>query len=363
MNVTQRWFTDASGVRVSIAEVVSSNRATEDIMEVAQYEDGHVRTTRWKRAGSRVTDGERLWAAAENSTDPLPTGDINPPTAAGARYAPMVDPPIGNLAQRPAAHPDLLGGVFTAVDVDGGQTYLCNGSSWVPAGAPVDPVYPAAPADLDGLAVHYRAASLALANGAPVTNWPDDVGANDLNQATAAAQPVFAAAGINGRPTVRFLSDYMDTAALWVNPSQPFYLGMLSRFVETGAHSRDWIHRLTAGERWLGYSLPDDAVQTTLGTTALPATSPHVSGEPHWWALVYDGATLAIKRDGVTIGSAARTLAANAGAMRVGANGGGITGGASELGVAEIVAYGRALTSREERSLGRHMRDLYGVGA
>jgi hypothetical protein len=275
---------------------------------------------------------------------------------------PYVDPPVGTLAQRPAASPGLLGGRYVATDVDGGQDYVCNGSSWLPAGAPVNPVVPAEPGDLPGLAVHYTAGSLALPDNAAVSRWADQVGGNDLVQVDTGAQPTYVRAGINGQPTVRFASDFMDSTMPWVDPALPFHVSVLARFDESGAHSRDWVHQLGAVTRWLGYSLPDDAVQSTLGS-ALAAAQPHATNEAHLWALAYDGSTLRIKRDGTGVASASRKIAASNGRMRVGANSGGVSGGTSRLHVCEIVAYPRILTTREEKSLGRYMLNLYGVGA
>jgi hypothetical protein len=74
-----------------------------------------------------------------------------------------------------------------------------------------------APTDLGAsLLAWWKADSLALANAAPVTSWADSSGnARTLTQATAANQPVFSAAQINGLPAVTFdgTNDYLATGA------------------------------------------------------------------------------------------------------------------------------------------------------
>jgi hypothetical protein len=56
----------------------------------------------------------------------------------------------------------------------------------------------------------------------PVATWPDEVGSNDLEQATGANQPLFREAGFNGHPGVEFVAasqHFMDAAG--INLAQP----------------------------------------------------------------------------------------------------------------------------------------------
>ena len=67
----------------------------------------------------------------------------------------------------------------------------------------------------DGLVLELRADDLTLADGEPVSLWPDTSGqGNDATQPDTGRQPTYAATGMNGQPTLLFdgASDYLDVA-------------------------------------------------------------------------------------------------------------------------------------------------------
>lgn len=75
-----------------------------------------------------------------------------------------------------------------------------------------------------GLQLWYRADALTnLAEGAPVASWPDSSGnGRAATQAVAANRPTYAAAGLNGRPAVRFngVSSFLGLAASPLAPGR-----------------------------------------------------------------------------------------------------------------------------------------------
>jgi hypothetical protein len=179
-----------------------------------------------------------------------------------------------------------------------------------------------APTDLGAsLLAWWKADSLVLANAAPVTSWTDSSGnGRTLTQATAANQPAFSTAQVNGLPAVTFdgTTDFLATAA-FASPTSGAAVFGLVRLVDADAYRTLFNHAAAAtwatpfsrvllratdqaaGRVWQ-YIVEDATVvaNTLNGSAAQTAT----------WMIVeasYDQSNLLLLKTGTADGTKART--------------------------------------------------------
>lgn len=93
-------------------------------------------------------------------------------------------------------------------------------------------------------------AALAVADGASVQTWPDEIGSSDLTQATSGNRPLYDADGYSGvKPSIHFNNlKFMQTAA-WASMAQPNMVAMVFRY--TTAVGTLWDGRDTSNRNGL----------------------------------------------------------------------------------------------------------------
>lgn len=206
-----------------------------------------------------------------------------------------------------------------------------------------------------GLLYRARASSLALADGAAVASWPLDVGGLTLTQGTAGSRPAYLAAGLHGRPAVRFdgTDDFLVSSAAMAARAQPVTLAVVYRPSDVAAQKQllhlGGVELLEdADERpqlWAGSVLQaSTAVSSTAGglviaTVTGASSTLHVNG-----VLVAAGD---VGSGGIT----ATTLAVGYHPSASGRNFGGD--------LYEFLVYDHALSADERSALGSYVRSAY----
>lgn len=216
---------------------------------------------------------------------------------------------------------------------------------------------PFSPADLNGLAAWWKADTVALADGATVTTWPDSSG-NGLDL-TAVGAPIYKTAGLNNQPTVRLpgtATNYLKNDS--INLAQPCTAFFAAR--RTAASGA--VGAIVAGSPTVDVSLFINAGQTFgafaggVGGLTAAAASATVA---HVFAVVLNGASSTVGVD--ALGST----------FNIGANGftAGITVGARanrtgeffDGDVGEICLYTGALGATQATALLTYLGSKYGA--
>lgn len=208
------------------------------------------------------------------------------------------------------------------------------------------------PAAIPGLAARWRAADITgLVDGDPVASWTDSVAGIVASQATASAQPTYAAVGLGGKPAVQFdgtddslvsgqisESNYTVAVVVQLNTSSIGYRTILNQTCTSGSWSLRSYSGNNTGIQFLfnsGLGSSVDKTKPHLVVGEAPSQVGWVDGTSNWsgssQSFTLDGGTLAVG-DGSWSGT-----------------------------VAEILVYSRYLTATERGQLDSYVQDFYGI--
>lgn len=231
------------------------------------------------------------------------------------------------------------------------------------------------PSRLSGLRLWLSADRITgLADGDPVTTWPDLSGqSNNATQSTTAAKPLYKTAIVNGRPGILFdgVDDFLTLPAAVYNAllSSDKSVFAVVKWVSVGAadgrvisgantgSATRYAIRYTTGPVWgVLYTTGAAQASITASAGAIPSTSVSQIVET-----VQSGTSLIARVNGTQIA----TDPANAGtetaiAAGLGANAFG-SGAFANVYICEVVVYNRALSTAEASAVRRYLGACYGV--
>jgi len=248
--------------------------------------------------------------------------------------------------------------------------------------SPTQPLFN--PQEIDGLLAIYRADSLTLADGEPVTFWRNELpGQRDLSLVAAADDaPRFVRQALNGNPAVHFgeKEHYLTSVQrLGIHGAEPFSLFVVLNPRKSVANRTQAVMWGDGSHPAGGTILEIDRVDTTAPRLDL-ATGHSVDatagilrlGNPQIWSARYNGGPITQTRIAIdgrrqTV-SASRTAASTVQATQddklvIGGKGTDATHRSvgPEMDVAEILVFRRQLTDAEERQLGAHLAAKFGL--
>ena len=211
-----------------------------------------------------------------------------------------------------------------------------------------------------GMQVWLRADSLALGEGAGVDKWSDQSGNGNDAASMAGAQPTYAAAGQNSKPTVRFATGQYFS----IPHSSALQSDQMSAFVvmkrTSGTTAAIVVEKFSSGSN-AGYSLQMSnltLLRHYVGSDSVTAT---VSGSFLAEAL-FDQANVSLLANGGTAATVARTAAVPANTLPVYI--GGRAGASSLVGeISELMLYNRGLTAAERIDLEAYFKYKYNIAA
>lgn len=233
-----------------------------------------------------------------------------------------------------------------------------------------------APTDLSGLLAWWKADSLALANGAPVTSWADSSGnARTAAQATAGNQPVFATAAVNGLPAVTFdgVDDALVTGAFASPTAGATVLvaqnlnraGAGYKTVITHAAAATWVapfarldmrvQSVAAGEAWYGGVQDQSTAPNAVVEGSLPSTGWQVM------AFVYDQTNMLLYRNGTQVAVKGRTGTMTSSTFPVYLGNDTSLTNSYQGSIAEILYYDRGLNATELGQVQSYLQAKYAL--
>ena len=265
-------------------------------------------------------------------------------------------------------------------------------AAWQKPADPPSPERPEAPAaepllnpqELDGLLAMYRADSLTLEDGEPVTFWRNELpGRRELSLvSTADNAPGFLKRGINGNPVVRFgEKEHFLTSVqrLGILGAEPYSLIVVLNPRQSQAQRTQAVMWGDASHPAGGTIFEIDRVgpqaprlDLATGHSVDATTEMLQLDKPQIWSARYSGGPIAQTRVAVdgrrqTVSAAARAgstvQATRDDILVVGGKGTDAThrSVSPEMDVAEILVFRRHLTDAEERQLGAHLSAKFGL--
>jgi hypothetical protein len=219
------------------------------------------------------------------------------------------------------------------------------------------------PSDISGLNGWWKADSLSLADGDPVTTWTDSSGSGyDLTEAT--LRPSYQTNEQNGLPAVRFdgVDDRLENASFPADASATFFV--VARGRSTAATGERFVAcRVSSVQAWLLYtdlgatwSIKEAATRTietvdvTLAAAVITVKTVSISELTSY----YNGAA---GEFGTVNESDTWTTATG---IRIGARGATATAYAS-ADVFEIVSYDSALSDADRQNVEGYLMDKWGI--
>jgi hypothetical protein len=222
----------------------------------------------------------------------------------------------------------------------------------------VTPVF--SPASIAGLAAWFKADALGLADAAPVASWTDSSGnGRAAVQATAANQPTFKAAILNGLPVVRGdgVNDVLRTAGFTL--AQPATTFIVARWA-SAAVTKCVHDGATQGSGAILDAA--SAIQIDASATTSTPFGSFGSFAVNTWKLlqvIWSGPTSAA-RDGGGAGTTLNPGTGSMGGVSLFAQGAG-AGNWASADIAEVLEYGRALTLSELNLVGNYLANKYAL--
>lgn len=211
------------------------------------------------------------------------------------------------------------------------------------------------PSTISGLVVRYRADDITgVADGGAVASWPARVGNQPLTQATAASQPTYVAAGVNGLPAVRWPSatnSVFMTATGLASFSQPAtVIFVLKNTTATASiHAFTWNNELQINApRWYLYAGANLVEPTDATANAWQVVSAALNGST---SAIFHNGTQAVTGNAGTQGFT--------GTFHLGQRGDGQRRFQGDI--AEVLIFNRVLTATERGSVHSYVQDRYGI--
>lgn len=293
-----------------------------------------------------ATQTARLSYVDATATIHFTTND-SPPTTSSSVYNPITGIVLNSNS------------VLRAIAVKSG--YLSSAEM-----APQIITFDTASADLprDGLTVWLKADKGVTTSGATVnvTKWLDQSG--NVFEATSGGNPELQANVQNGQPVVRFSGDYMQIPH---DPRlSPQDISIFTVVKRAGSSAGGIISKHASSK---GYSLniPSAAVanlQSQINASGASVVAGWDSNF-HLMASIYDQNSIELFKDGLSLASTVSpgTIADSASNLFIGSLSTGTAAGIRFNGdIAEVLIYGRAVTSAERRKIERYILTRYAVG-
>lgn len=214
------------------------------------------------------------------------------------------------------------------------------------------------PDRIAGLAVWLKADALTgLADGDPVSAWPDASGNGNAAAGAGAARPAYKVNILNGLPVVRFGGSHvLQTAAFSARLPQPttvFIVAGMSAAVATQV----FYDGLSLNYRHHLYKYAGDLYQlASPGQYAV--ASPFSAGGVGVVSSVFDGAASDTRRNAAALG-AGTTGTADLDGLTVGNNYPGTAGLVGD--VAEVLVYAAALSAADRAAVENYLLTRYGI--
>lgn len=242
---------------------------------------------------------------------------------------------------------------------------------------------PFSPPDIADLKAWWKADSLSLSDGDPVSSWVDSSGGGfTITQGTAGFRPVYKTSQINGKPIVRFdgTDDLLKRtmAACLFDPGDDciFFLvfkptgastgtaGLIAQDEGAGDFDKFLVGRNTNGGPQ-GDKIDFIVSSTTGGTAFLSSSTTYPVGSYYAVAATKKVSTHTFVKAGVADGSlvASAVFPTTTADLTVGFSENDGVGGSGYFGgdIAEIIIYNRALTAQERNQVGNYLESEYGL--
>lgn len=193
-----------------------------------------------------------------------------------------------------------------------------------------------------------------------VSAWADQSGSgNHATQGTAARQPLYVPASINGHPALYFSgsssADILTTGAFARN--QPHSALAVVSWDDFPAANEYFLDGLALNTAIMRKVPATNEAGTYAGVVLNGAVT--FSGVPFVASAVFDGANSLVAKDGAaTSGSAG---VANASGVSIGADGGGAYVAPLWGRIAEVILYSRGLSTAERQQVERYLGARYGI--